>query len=96
MDNMVNSFSDAETTEGANVLKDSMRLLEAHLPPFPIFPIPDSLTTHKFLNPKMTSIALVTPLVFQVSMGSGDCLPSARLPAYTLQKQIVPFNPSYC
>uniref|UniRef100_A0A2H1WNN3 SFRICE_026114 n=1 Tax=Spodoptera frugiperda TaxID=7108 RepID=A0A2H1WNN3_SPOFR len=37
-----------------------------------------------------TGSALITPLVFRVSKGSGHCLssgdPSARLPAYTIKK----------
>uniref|UniRef100_A0A2H1W0K2 SFRICE_022643 n=1 Tax=Spodoptera frugiperda TaxID=7108 RepID=A0A2H1W0K2_SPOFR len=41
-------------------------------PPFSIF---DTLTTLKFL----TSKTLVTPLVFQVSLGGGDCIPSVRI-----------------
>uniref|UniRef100_A0A2H1X3N6 SFRICE_029536 n=1 Tax=Spodoptera frugiperda TaxID=7108 RepID=A0A2H1X3N6_SPOFR len=44
------------------------------IPSFPIFPIPDSPTNLNF--PKKAGNALVTPLVFQVSMGGGDCLPS--------------------
>uniref|UniRef100_A0A2H1V9Q7 SFRICE_020129 n=1 Tax=Spodoptera frugiperda TaxID=7108 RepID=A0A2H1V9Q7_SPOFR len=68
---------------------DRIRLPEAQLPSFPIFPIPDSPTTLKFLPPQKAGNAPVSPLVFQVSMGGGDCLPSAnpsaRLPAYTIK-----------
>uniref|UniRef100_A0A2H1WAK7 SFRICE_027689 n=1 Tax=Spodoptera frugiperda TaxID=7108 RepID=A0A2H1WAK7_SPOFR len=41
-------------------------------------PNPDSSTTLKFLTPQKADNALITPLVFQVSMGGagGDCLPS--------------------
>uniref|UniRef100_A0A2H1W3C5 SFRICE_012169 n=1 Tax=Spodoptera frugiperda TaxID=7108 RepID=A0A2H1W3C5_SPOFR len=47
------------------------------IPPFSIFPIPDFPTTLKFLTCKRpATYVLVTPLVFQVSMGGGDCLPS--------------------
>uniref|UniRef100_A0A2H1VSG3 SFRICE_022705 n=1 Tax=Spodoptera frugiperda TaxID=7108 RepID=A0A2H1VSG3_SPOFR len=53
--------------------------------PISPFLIPDSPTTFKFLTPQKACNALVTPLVFQVCMGGGDCLssgdPSARLPA---------------
>uniref|UniRef100_A0A2H1VIN1 SFRICE_020813 n=1 Tax=Spodoptera frugiperda TaxID=7108 RepID=A0A2H1VIN1_SPOFR len=41
-------------------------------------------------NSQKAGNALVTPLVFQVSMGGGDCLPlgntSARLPACFIKK----------
>uniref|UniRef100_A0A2H1VZ25 SFRICE_031746 n=1 Tax=Spodoptera frugiperda TaxID=7108 RepID=A0A2H1VZ25_SPOFR len=62
------------------------------IPPLPICPIPDSRTTTlKFLTPQKTSNALVTSLVFQVSIGGGDCLPSgdtsARLPACFIKKR---------
>uniref|UniRef100_A0A2H1WZW9 SFRICE_028971 n=1 Tax=Spodoptera frugiperda TaxID=7108 RepID=A0A2H1WZW9_SPOFR len=44
----------------------------------------------KRVTPKKVGNVHVTPLVFQVSMGGGDCLPSgdtsARLPAYTIKK----------
>uniref|UniRef100_A0A2H1VFJ7 SFRICE_014223 n=1 Tax=Spodoptera frugiperda TaxID=7108 RepID=A0A2H1VFJ7_SPOFR len=55
----------------------TVRLLKTQLPLFPI-------TTLKFLTLRRPD-ALVTQLVFQVSMGGGDCLPSGdpfvRLPA---------------
>uniref|UniRef100_A0A2H1X1F6 SFRICE_018356 n=1 Tax=Spodoptera frugiperda TaxID=7108 RepID=A0A2H1X1F6_SPOFR len=64
--------------------ENRLGLPEAQLPPFPIFIIPDSLTTPKFRQ-------LVTPLVFRMSNGGGDCLlsgdSSARLPAYTYHKK---------
>uniref|UniRef100_A0A2H1V182 SFRICE_027306 n=1 Tax=Spodoptera frugiperda TaxID=7108 RepID=A0A2H1V182_SPOFR len=54
------------------------------IPLFPIFSIPDSRTTTLKSNPQKAGNALVTPLVFQVSMGGGDFLPSGdtstRLP----------------
>ncbi|CAH1634906.1 unnamed protein product [Spodoptera littoralis] len=44
-------------------------------------------------NPQKAGNALVTPLVFQVSMGDADCLlsgdPSARLLAYAIKKGII-------
>ncbi|CAH1642346.1 unnamed protein product [Spodoptera littoralis] len=47
-----------------------------------VSPIPESPTIFKLLIPKR--------LVFQVSMGDAECLPSgdpsARLPAYTIKK----------
>ncbi|KAF9812202.1 hypothetical protein SFRURICE_001122, partial [Spodoptera frugiperda] len=46
------------------------------IPSFPIFLIPDSSTILKFLTPKSLVFQVVTPLVFQVSIGGGDCLPS--------------------
>uniref|UniRef100_A0A2H1VMM9 SFRICE_007381 n=1 Tax=Spodoptera frugiperda TaxID=7108 RepID=A0A2H1VMM9_SPOFR len=57
-------------------------------------PIHYAVTMYKPVNEQtdylMARNALVTPLVFQVSMGGGDCLPSgdpsARLPAYTIKK----------
>uniref|UniRef100_A0A2H1VB47 SFRICE_009395 n=1 Tax=Spodoptera frugiperda TaxID=7108 RepID=A0A2H1VB47_SPOFR len=48
---------------------------------FPIFPNHDSPTTLKFLTLKKADNALLTPLVLRVSMGSGDCAPSASLQA---------------
>uniref|UniRef100_A0A2H1WJ52 SFRICE_015981 n=1 Tax=Spodoptera frugiperda TaxID=7108 RepID=A0A2H1WJ52_SPOFR len=55
------------------------------LPLFPIFPITDTPTTLNSLPPKAGQ-ALVTPLVFWVYTGGGDCLPSGdpttRLPYY--------------
>uniref|UniRef100_A0A2H1VWX1 SFRICE_030543 n=1 Tax=Spodoptera frugiperda TaxID=7108 RepID=A0A2H1VWX1_SPOFR len=42
------------------------------IPPFPIFP-----NTNPYIPyPQEAGNAFVTPLVFQVSMGGGDCLPS--------------------
>uniref|UniRef100_A0A2H1WDE6 SFRICE_034972 n=1 Tax=Spodoptera frugiperda TaxID=7108 RepID=A0A2H1WDE6_SPOFR len=84
------SFTDRQT-DG-----QFMRLPEAQ---FTIFPIPDCSTTLTFLTLKGN--ALVTPLVFRVSMDSGDCLPlgdpSACLPAYTIKQmawsiEILPVN----
>uniref|UniRef100_A0A2H1VHY9 SFRICE_005076 n=1 Tax=Spodoptera frugiperda TaxID=7108 RepID=A0A2H1VHY9_SPOFR len=55
------------------------RITGGAIPPFPIFPNPDSPTTLKFLTPLKAGNGLVTPLVFQVPMGSGNCLPSRSL-----------------
>uniref|UniRef100_A0A2H1VX91 SFRICE_004262 n=1 Tax=Spodoptera frugiperda TaxID=7108 RepID=A0A2H1VX91_SPOFR len=49
--------------------------------PIPNLPNPRT-TTLKFLTPKKAGNALVTPLVFQVSMGGGDCLQSDMLLCY--------------
>uniref|UniRef100_A0A2H1V2T1 SFRICE_003651 n=1 Tax=Spodoptera frugiperda TaxID=7108 RepID=A0A2H1V2T1_SPOFR len=65
--------------------------------PFPTFPIPDFPNKPQIPNPQKAGNALVTPLVFWVSMGSGDCLlssdPSTRLPAYTIQRKLLKANP---
>uniref|UniRef100_A0A2H1VPH3 SFRICE_009436 n=1 Tax=Spodoptera frugiperda TaxID=7108 RepID=A0A2H1VPH3_SPOFR len=58
-----------------------MRLPETQLPLFPIFPILDSPTTLKFVKDWQHYIHL-TSLVFQVSMGGGDCLPSGNRTLY--------------
>uniref|UniRef100_A0A2H1VAU3 SFRICE_012605 n=1 Tax=Spodoptera frugiperda TaxID=7108 RepID=A0A2H1VAU3_SPOFR len=51
--------------------------IKAQFPPSPSSPspIPDQLPL--IPNSQKSGNALVTPLVFQVSMGGGDCLPSA-------------------
>uniref|UniRef100_A0A2H1WI53 SFRICE_034317 n=1 Tax=Spodoptera frugiperda TaxID=7108 RepID=A0A2H1WI53_SPOFR len=46
------------------------------IPPFPIFPIP--IPEQQPLNFQKAGNALVKPLVFQVSLGGGDCLPSGE------------------
>uniref|UniRef100_A0A2H1V231 SFRICE_028148 n=1 Tax=Spodoptera frugiperda TaxID=7108 RepID=A0A2H1V231_SPOFR len=52
-------------------------------------PIPNFPNNPYIPNPRKASNALVTVLVFQVSMSGGDCLPSGdpstRLPAYSIK-----------
>uniref|UniRef100_A0A2H1WVW2 SFRICE_033991 n=1 Tax=Spodoptera frugiperda TaxID=7108 RepID=A0A2H1WVW2_SPOFR len=71
--------SDTTTSQKTN-MKPHLRCIsllpEAQLPSFAIFPILDSPTTLKFLTPKKAGNALVTSLVFRMSMGGGDYLPS--------------------
>uniref|UniRef100_A0A2H1W2V5 SFRICE_028301 n=1 Tax=Spodoptera frugiperda TaxID=7108 RepID=A0A2H1W2V5_SPOFR len=56
-----------------------MRLTATQLikSPFLIFPIFDSPTTLSLIpNPQIAGNALATPLLFRVSMGGSNCLPS--------------------
>uniref|UniRef100_A0A2H1WFV8 SFRICE_028804 n=1 Tax=Spodoptera frugiperda TaxID=7108 RepID=A0A2H1WFV8_SPOFR len=50
-------------------------------------------TVEQKTDPQKADNALVTPLVFRMSMGGGDCLPSAdpsaHLPAYPIKKKLV-------
>uniref|UniRef100_A0A2H1WI31 SFRICE_019176 n=1 Tax=Spodoptera frugiperda TaxID=7108 RepID=A0A2H1WI31_SPOFR len=55
--------------------------------PFPIFPIPNK---PYIPNRQKANNAILTPLVFQLSMAGGDYLPSgdqSRLPAYSKIKE---------
>uniref|UniRef100_A0A2H1V0Z4 SFRICE_001838 n=1 Tax=Spodoptera frugiperda TaxID=7108 RepID=A0A2H1V0Z4_SPOFR len=64
-----------------------MRLPEARFPPSQSFqsPIPRQPLIP---NPQNASNALVTPLVFQMSMGGGDCLPSGDTSARRIVMKI--------
>uniref|UniRef100_A0A2H1WP85 SFRICE_038768 n=1 Tax=Spodoptera frugiperda TaxID=7108 RepID=A0A2H1WP85_SPOFR len=60
-------------------------LPEAQLPTSPIFPFPDFPKIVKFQTPKRSE----TQLVFRVSMGGGDCLPSEPICFVTVHNHIM-------
>uniref|UniRef100_A0A2H1W395 SFRICE_021079 n=1 Tax=Spodoptera frugiperda TaxID=7108 RepID=A0A2H1W395_SPOFR len=76
---------------------DVKQRMRGPIPRFPIFPTSDSPATLKFLTTKRPS--LVRPLVFQVSIGGGDCLPSgdtsARIPACSIKNKLFPKDVVY-
>uniref|UniRef100_A0A2H1WDL6 SFRICE_040154 n=1 Tax=Spodoptera frugiperda TaxID=7108 RepID=A0A2H1WDL6_SPOFR len=62
-----------------------LTLPEDQLAPAPFFPILDSPTT-RIPNLQKAGNALLTPLVFRVSIGGGDCMLLGE-PAYTTKKE---------
>uniref|UniRef100_A0A2H1VR30 SFRICE_034605 n=1 Tax=Spodoptera frugiperda TaxID=7108 RepID=A0A2H1VR30_SPOFR len=53
-----------------------------------------AMLRHEWAGSTGDGNAFVSPLVFRVSMGGGDCLPSgdpsAQIPAYTIKKNRLP------